>query len=89
MQVFAGDADGLCIQIDFDEPGLNNRIGMSFGAADNCLNAGEKLALVKRFGQIVVCTVTQPLDFFIRFIEAGQIRTGVVILALRRLFKTS
>ena len=54
------------IQVHLELAGLNDRIGMTLGAAHNRLDAGDELALVEGLGQIVVGTDAETLDLVVQ-----------------------
>ena len=45
---------------------------MTFGTANDGLQTGQQLGLVKRLGQVIVGAVAQSLDLFVGFGQAGK-----------------
>ena len=64
------------IKIYDEVSGRNNRLGVSLGATDNGMNAGNKLVLVKRLGDIIVRARTEPFDLISDARESGKDQDG-------------
>ena len=87
MEGFGADGNRLGVQVDFNIASANNGIGVSFGAADDSLNTGEKFGFVKRFGEVIISAVAQAFNLFIRLGQAGQNENGGVDLGCAEVFK--
>src|ERR1700752_2791820 len=62
MHSYASDFDRFLIKVDDEITGDDDGLGMALRAADDRLNAGNKLILVERLGQIIIGPKSQSLD---------------------------
>ena len=60
------------IQIHCHAAGMDNRLRMPLGAADDCVNTGDQFFPVERFGQIVIRAEPKTLDLVFGVIGTRQ-----------------
>src|SRR5258707_6452658 len=71
MYPLAADLDRLGVEIDHEIAGLDHRLGMALGTADDRMDAGDQFVLVERLGHVVVGADAETLDLVLDAGEAG------------------
>ena len=72
MHAGAVDLDRLGIEVDHEIAGLDDRLGVTFGAPHDGVNAGDQFVLVERLGHIVVGAETETPDLILDTGQAGK-----------------
>ncbi|MGY3395782.1 hypothetical protein ACVWW6_008373 [Bradyrhizobium sp. USDA 3311] len=72
MHALAADFDRLGVEVDDEVAGLDDRLGMSLGAAHDRVDAGHQLVLVEGLGHVVVGADAETLDLVLDAGEAGE-----------------
>src|SRR4051795_2141687 len=72
MHALAADFDRLGVEVDDEVAGLDDRLGMSLGAAHDRVDAGNQLVLVEGLGHVVVGADAETLDLVLDAGEAGE-----------------
>jgi hypothetical protein len=72
MQPGAVHLNRLGVQVDDEVAGLDERLGVALGAADDGVDAGDQLAAVERLGHVVVGAEAQALHLVVRLGHAGK-----------------
>ncbi len=83
MDAVTADLNRLLIQIDHEIPGLDDRLGVTLGTADNGVDAGNQLVLVERLGEIIISTKAQTFTLSSMPAMPDRIRIGVFTFATR------
>ena len=72
MDALGTDLDGLGIEVDDEFAGLDDRLGVPFGAAHDGMDARHQLVLMERLGHVVVGAEAKPFDLVLDAGEPGQ-----------------
>ena len=68
----AADFDRLGVEVDDEIAGIDDRLGMTLGAAHDGVDARDQLVLVERLGHVVVGAEAETLDLVLDAREAGK-----------------
>src|SRR3569832_1113261 len=72
VHALAADLDRLGVEIDDEIAGVDDRLGVALGAADDRVDARDQLVLVERLGHVVVGAEAEALDLVLNAGEAGE-----------------
>ena len=72
VHALAADFDRLGVEIDDQVAGVDDRLGVALGAADDRVDARDQLVLVERLGHVVVGAEAEALDLVLDAGEAGE-----------------
>ncbi len=72
MDALAADLDRLGVEIDHEIAGLDHRLGVALGTADDRMDAGDQFVLVEGLCHVVVGADAETLDLVLDAGEAGE-----------------
>ena len=85
----AADFDSLGVEIDDQIAGIDDRLGVALGAANDRVDARDQLVLVERLGHVVVGAEAETFDLVLDAGEAGQDQDRVLTFETRSERNTS
>jgi hypothetical protein len=88
VDALAADFDRLGVEIDDEIAGLDDRLGVTLGTADDRVDAGDQLVLVEGLGHVVVGADAE-MTLSSMPARPERIRMGVLILETRNCLRTS
>ena len=89
VHALAADLHGLGVEIDHEVAGIDDRLRVALGAANDGVDAGDQLVLVERLGHVVVGAEAEAFDLVLDAGEAGEDQDRRLNFGTRRVRRTS
>src|SRR5882757_7577306 len=87
INALAADLERLGVEFAHEIAGLDYRLGVALGTADDRVDAGDQFVLVEGFGHVVVGADAETLDLVLDAGEAGEDQNGGLDLGYPQLLE--